>query len=97
MSHLDVLSYDVTVSIANYLALAVLLFSFQPAAHVTEPPGWPLGHFATLLLCAILISVVFACVFHSSVKERALAAIRYFVILVVVSVAIGWLMLPFSH
>ena len=60
-------------------------------------PEWPLGHFATLLLCALLISVVFGCVFHSTAKTRIFATVRYFLLLIIFTLALGWLMLPFSH
>jgi hypothetical protein len=97
LAWLHALPYDVKVNAANNLALTAMtfIFTFQSPSSNVKTSGF--GHFLALLLCAILVSVVFACVFHSSVKERTLAAIRYFVILVVVSVAIGWLMLPFSH
>ena len=62
-----------------------------------QTPQWPLGHFATMLLCALLISIVFGCVFHSTAKARLLAALRYFLLLVIFALALGWLMLPFSH
>ncbi|MGB6717400.1 MAG: hypothetical protein WBE47_10660 [Candidatus Acidiferrales bacterium] len=57
----------------------------------------PLGQFPALLLCALLISVVFACVFQRTAKERFLAALRYFLILVILSLAVAWLMYPLSH
>lgn len=50
-----------------------------------------------LLICALLISVVFACVFHSRAKARFFAALRYFFFVVIVSLAVAWLMYPFSH
>ena len=50
------------------------------------------GHFPALVLCALLISIVFACVFEATAKERFFAAIRYFVLLVVVSIIAAWLM-----
>ncbi|MFZ0639318.1 MAG: hypothetical protein WA020_15070 [Candidatus Acidiferrales bacterium] len=56
-----------------------------------------LGQFPALLLCALLVSVVFACVFQPTAKERFLAALRYFVFLVVLSVALAWLMYLLSH
>ncbi|MGB6877558.1 MAG: hypothetical protein WBD87_16150 [Candidatus Acidiferrales bacterium] len=56
-----------------------------------------LSHLQSLLLCALLISIVFACVFEDTAKERFLSAIRYFVLLVVVSILAAWLMYLFSH
>lgn len=58
---------------------------------------FPSSNFSLLLLCALLISIVFACVFHPTAKQRVLAALRYFLILVVFSLALAWLMYPFSH
>lgn len=62
-----------------------------------QTPEWPLGHFATVLLCALLISIVFGCVFHSTAKTRILAMVRYFLLLIIFTLALSWLMLPFSH
>lgn len=70
---------------------------FQLRAFSPQSSEWPLGHFAMLLLCALLISVVFGCVFHSTAKTRIVAALRYFLLLIVLTLALGWLMLPFSH
>ncbi|HEV2304327.1 MAG TPA: hypothetical protein VGR93_02310 [Candidatus Acidoferrales bacterium] len=85
------------MSAVNNLALIGMAFFFAFQSPSSNVQTSAFNHFPALLLCAILISAVFACVFHATVKERIVAAIRYFVILVVVSVAIGWLMLPFSH
>jgi hypothetical protein len=97
LAWLPFLSYDAKVSTANHLALIAMSFFFAFQSPSPSVKSSAFSHFPALLLCAILISVVFACVFHATVKERIVATIRYFVILVVVSVAIGWLMLPFSH
>lgn len=70
---------------------------FQLRASSPKPPEWPLGHFATLLLCALLISVVFGCIFHPTAKTRILAVLRYFLLLIIFTLALAWLMLPFSH
>jgi hypothetical protein len=56
-----------------------------------------LGLFRSLLLCALLISIVFACISQPTAKERALAVIRYFVIFVILSVALAWLMYAFTR
>jgi hypothetical protein len=56
-----------------------------------------LAPFPALLLCALLISVVFACVCEPTTKQRFFAAIRYFVIFVILSLAIAWLMYPFTR
>jgi len=55
------------------------------------------SNFSLLVLSALLISIVFACVFHPTAKTRVLAAVRYFLILVIFSVALAWLMYPFSR
>lgn len=70
---------------------------FEHQASSVQLPEWPLGHLSMLLLCALLISVVFSCVFHSTAKTRILAALRYFLLFVILTLALGWLMLPFSH
>ena len=56
-----------------------------------------LSHFASLLLCAALISTVFACVFKPTAKERFLSAIHYFVAFVVFSVLFAWVMFAVFH
>ena len=56
-----------------------------------------LGHFSTMLLCALLISVALASLAKPTIKERVTCAIRYSALFVVISVALAWLMYPFSH
>jgi hypothetical protein len=56
-----------------------------------------LGHFAAMLLCAAFISVAFAWLSRPSRKERIFCAIRYFLYFVVVTLALAWLMYPFSR
>ncbi|MHB8540157.1 MAG: hypothetical protein ACYDCD_04330 [Candidatus Acidiferrales bacterium] len=56
-----------------------------------------LGHFSAMLLCAVLISVALASLGKPTMKERFTCALRYFALFVVVSVALAWLMYPFSH
>jgi len=83
------------------LILPIILFQLRASspelARRGGTPAWPLGHFATLLFCALLISIVFGCVFHSTTKTRILAVLRYFLLLVIFALALAWLMLPFSH
>lgn len=81
------LPYDVSVTRFVNSSPALSLLSFQ----------FPSSNFSLLLLSALLISIVFACVFHPTAKERVLAALRYFLILVIFSMALAWLMYPFSH
>jgi len=50
-----------------------------------------------MLLCAVLISVALASLAKPTTKERVTCAIRYFALFVVISVALAWLMYPFSH
>ncbi|MHB8484114.1 MAG: hypothetical protein ACYDCM_00080 [Candidatus Acidiferrales bacterium] len=56
-----------------------------------------MGHFPAMLLCAGLISVAFAALSQRTAGKRFSRALLYFVVFVVISVAIGWLMYPFSH
>jgi hypothetical protein len=56
-----------------------------------------LSLFRSLLLCALLMSIVFACISQSTPKERFLAVIRYFVIFVILSIALAWLMYAFTR
>lgn len=56
-----------------------------------------LEHFPVMLLCALLISVALASLSKATTKERLTCAIRYFALFVVLSVALAWLMYPFSH
>ena len=56
-----------------------------------------LSHFSTMLLCALLISVALASLAKPTTKERLTCAIRYFALFVVISLALAWLMYPFSH
>jgi hypothetical protein len=56
-----------------------------------------LGQFPALLLCAALISVAFAWLSRPTLKERVLCALRYFLYFVLVSLALAWLMYPFSR
>ena len=50
-----------------------------------------------MLLSAGLISVAFASLSEPTAGKRFSRALPYFVIFVVISVALGWLMYPFSH
>ena len=56
-----------------------------------------LGHFPALLLCAALISVAFSWLSRPTRKERIAWALRYFLYFVLVSLALAWLMFPFSR
>jgi hypothetical protein len=56
-----------------------------------------LGHFTSLLLTALLISVIFAWLTRTTTKERIACALRFFLYFVVISVALGWLMFPFTR
>ncbi len=56
-----------------------------------------LDHFPALLLCAGLISVAFAALSQPTATKRLSRALLYFVLFAVISVAIAWLMYPFSH
>ncbi len=56
-----------------------------------------MGHFLAMLLCAGLISVAFASLSQPTAGKRFSRALLYFVLFVVIPVAIGWLMYPFSR
>ena len=56
-----------------------------------------LSHFSAMLLCAAVISIAFAWLSRPTFKQRILYALRYFLYLVIVSLALAWLMFPFSH
>jgi hypothetical protein len=56
-----------------------------------------MGHFPAMLVCAGLISVALASLSQPTAAKRVSRALLYFVLFVVISVAFGWLMYPFSH
>ncbi|HXW55256.1 MAG TPA: hypothetical protein VEJ67_05875 [Candidatus Cybelea sp.] len=60
-------------------------------------PCAPLGHFGSLLIFALFVSVAIG----SIVRRSAVGRIRYvlwsFVLFVLVSIGIAWLMYPFSR
>ena len=56
-----------------------------------------MSHFPALLLCALLISVALAALSQPTAGKRFSRALLYFALFMVISVAIGWLMYPFSH
>jgi hypothetical protein len=56
-----------------------------------------LSHFSAMLLCAALISISFSWLSRPTRKERLLCALRYFLYFVIVSLALAWLMYPFSR
>lgn len=56
-----------------------------------------MGHLSAMLLCAAFISISFAWLSRPSRKERIICAIRYFIYFIVVTLALAWLMYPFSR
>lgn len=56
-----------------------------------------LGHFSAMLLCAAAISTSFAWLSRPTRKQRILFALRYFLYFLIVSLALAWLMFPFSR
>ncbi|HEV2490791.1 MAG TPA: hypothetical protein VGT03_13380 [Candidatus Acidoferrales bacterium] len=56
-----------------------------------------LSHLSALLVCAALISISFAWLSRPTRKERITCAIRYFLYFIVVTLALAWLMYPFSR
>ncbi len=56
-----------------------------------------LSHFQAMLLFAFVISVAFAFLTKRRLGERIRYALWAFLAFLIVGVAIGWLMYPFSH
>ena len=57
----------------------------------------PLSHFGAMLIFALLVSLAFACLARRTALERVKFALSVFVKFIVIGVAIGWLMYPFSR
>jgi hypothetical protein len=57
----------------------------------------PLGHFATMTLFAMLVSVALACLSERTRRSRIKFAVWSFVVFLAVGVGIAWLMYPFSR
>lgn len=55
-----------------------------------------ISHFAALLLFALLCSIIFGCLTQRTTLGRFKYAALSFVLFVMVSVGIAWLMYPFS-
>lgn len=56
-----------------------------------------LSHFQVMLVFALVISIAFAFLSKRKLSDRAKYAIWAFFMFVVIGVAIGWAMYPFSH
>ena len=56
-----------------------------------------LAHFSALLLFALLMSIAFAFLGRSSVRDRVRFALRCFLLFVGAALLLGWLMFPFSR
>ena len=54
-------------------------------------------HFSALVLFAFLVSVVFGALAKDTPRDRALYAIKSFVLFVGIAVLLGWIMYPFPH
>ena len=61
------------------------------------PINAPLTHFQSMLLFALIISLAFGTLGRRRPKERLKYAAWSFLLFLVVGVAIGWLMYPFSR
>jgi len=57
----------------------------------------PLTHLQSMLLFALIISLAFGTLGRRRPLERLKYAIWSFCLFVLVGIAIGWLMYPFSH
>ena len=56
-----------------------------------------LTHFQSMFLFALLVSVAFGCLSKRTTAERIRSALWIFVLFILVGVAIGWVMYPFSR
>ncbi len=56
-----------------------------------------LDHFQTMLLFAFLVSVAFAFLSKRRLADRARYTLWAFLLFILIAVAIGWLMYPFSR
>ena len=54
-----------------------------------------MDHFALMVWHAVLVSVFFAFLWRSVSRERVRLFLKTFVIMIVGSLALGWLMYPF--
>jgi Kef-type K+ transport system membrane component KefB len=57
----------------------------------------PLNHFGDLLVFALLVSVALAFLSKRTARERFTYAVYAFFAFVLVAIALGWLMYPFSR
>ncbi len=56
-----------------------------------------LTHFQSLVLFAFLVSVAFGCLSKRTTAERIKSTLWIFTLFILVGVAIGWVMYPFSR
>ena len=56
-----------------------------------------LGHFAAMAIFATLVSIALGCLTQRTIKGKIKYAVWAFVMFMVVSVGIAWLMYPFSR
>jgi len=56
-----------------------------------------LNHFQAMLVFALAVSAAFAFLSKRAVAERARYTLIAFLAFLLVAIAIGWLMYPFSH
>jgi len=57
----------------------------------------PLTHLQSMLLFALIISLAFGTLGRRKPKERLRYAVWSFALFLVIGIAIGWLMYPFSR
>jgi len=55
------------------------------------------SHLILMLVFALLISVLLAALLRATTRDRIRYAARSFALFVVLSLAIAWLLFPFSH
>lgn len=59
--------------------------------------NWNLSHFQSLFVFALVISIAFAFLSKRRIKDRVLYFLWTFMMFLLIGVAIGWAMFPFSR
>jgi cytochrome bd-type quinol oxidase subunit 2 len=59
--------------------------------------NWTLNHFQSLFVFALVISIVFAFLSKRRIKDRVLYFLWTLMMFLLIGVAIGWAMFPFSR
>ncbi|HXN23639.1 MAG TPA: hypothetical protein VOA41_12935 [Candidatus Dormibacteraeota bacterium] len=59
--------------------------------------NWNLSHFQSMVVFALVISISFAFLSKRRIKDRVLYFLWTFMMFLLIGVAIGWAMFPFSR